>query len=64
MKMRNHEKCKFVGIGDVSIITNMRGHTLVLKNERYVSDLRLNLMPIGKLDNRGFASHLPMGCGS
>lgn len=52
--MGNHEKCKVVGIRDVSAVTNM-SHILILRNVRHVPYLRLNLMPIEKLDDRGSA---------
>lgn len=37
------------------------GHTLVLKNVRHVPNLMLNLIPIEKLDDKGFASHFANG---
>lgn len=40
----------------MSVVTNM-DHTLVLRNVRHVQELRLNLMLVGKLDDRGFVSH-------
>lgn len=35
VKMGNHEKCKVVGIRDVSAVTNM-SHILILRNVRHV----------------------------
>lgn len=31
VRMCNHEKCKVIGIGDMSVVINM-GHTLTLRN--------------------------------
>lgn len=60
VKMRNHKKYMVVGIRNASVVTNM-SHILVLKNVNHVLDLRLNLMYVGKLDDRGIASHFANG---
>lgn len=43
IKMKNHERCKVIDNGDVSIMTNM-SHKLIWKNVRHVPEFRLNLM--------------------
>lgn len=53
--MGNNEKWKVIGIGDMSVVTNM-GHTLTLRNVRHVLNLKLNLMSLRKLADR-VASH-------
>ena len=42
MKMGNSSYSKIVGIGDVCVKTNV-GSTMMLKNVRYVPDLRMNV---------------------
>lgn len=43
IKMKNHERCKVIDNGDVSVMTNM-SHKLIWKNVRHVLEFRLNLM--------------------
>lgn len=53
VKMRNQDKSKVIDVEDVRVITNL-DHNLILKNVRYVSDLRMNLISISDLDDRSY----------
>ncbi|CAL5376159.1 unnamed protein product [Camellia sinensis] len=55
VRMGNSSYSKIVGIGDISIQTNI-GHKLVLKYVRHVPDLRLNLISRSALDRQGYTS--------
>ena len=54
--MGNDGASKIIGMGDVSLKTNT-GCELLLKNVRHVSEMRLNLISVGKLDDEGYASY-------
>ena len=54
--MGNDGASKIIGMGDVYLKTNT-GCELLLKNVRHVSDIRLNLISIGKLDVEGYESY-------
>ena len=56
VKMGNCVTCKIVSIGDITSMIDT-GHELVLKEVRHVSDIRLNLISIGKLDDVGLVNH-------
>ena len=56
VRMGNDGASKIIGMGDVSLETNT-GCELLLKNVRYVSDMRLNLISVGKLDDEGYESY-------
>ena len=56
VRMGNDGASKIIGIEDVSLKTNTRCE-LLLKNVRNVSDIRLNLISIGKLDDKGYKSY-------
>ena len=51
--MENSSYSKIVGIGDISIQTNV-GHKLVLKDVRHDPDLYLNLISGSALDRQGY----------
>ena len=53
--MGNSRVSMIVGIGDVCLETSI-GNKLVLKGVRHVSDIRLNLISIGRLDDKGFTN--------
>ena len=44
-----------VGIGDMCLETSL-GTRLVLKYVKHVTDIQMNLISMGKLDNEGFYS--------
>ena len=48
------------GIGDVKIKTKL-GYEMMLKDMRHISDLRLNLLSIGRLGDEGFESKFGRG---
>ena len=54
--MGNDGVSKIIGMGDVYLKTNT-GCELVLKNMRYVSDIRLNLISIRKLDDKDYENY-------
>ena len=53
--MGNKGVSKIVGIGDVFSETSI-GNKLVLKDVRYVPNIRLNLISTGRLDDEGFTN--------
>jgi len=60
VKMENQVSSEIVGIGDITLITNT-GCKLMLKDTRHVSDMCLNLISVGKLDDAGFVNHFGGG---
>ena len=56
VRIGNDGASKIIGMGDVYLETNT-GCELLLKNVRHVSDIRLNLISIGKLDDKGYESY-------
>ena len=50
VRMRNEEASEIVGIRDIFLETSI-GCKLLLKDVRYVPDIRLNLISTGKLDD-------------
>ncbi|BBH02603.1 hypothetical protein Prudu_013229 [Prunus dulcis] len=57
VRMRNDKLSKIVGRRDVSFKTNTSCH-LVLKDVKYVPDMRLNLISIGLHDDEGYINRL------
>jgi hypothetical protein len=55
VKMGNNDVAKVVGIGDVCLEMS-NGMKLVLRDVKHISDIRLNLISIGKLDDDGYCS--------
>ena len=53
--MGNDGTTKAIGMGDVCLETN-NDIILFLKNFKYISDIRMNLISIGKLDDEGFCN--------
>ena len=53
--MGNSGVSKIVGIGDICLETTI-GNKLVLKDVRHVPDIRLNLISISRLDDKGFTN--------
>ncbi|RVX08547.1 Retrovirus-related Pol polyprotein from transposon TNT 1-94 [Vitis vinifera] len=53
--MGNSGASKIVGIGDIFLETSI-GNKLVLKDVRYVPNIHLNLISIGRLDDEGFTN--------
>ena len=56
VRIGNDGVFKIIGMGDVYLETNTR-RELLLKNVQHVSDIRLNLISIGKLDDEGYESY-------
>ena len=56
VRMGNNGTSKIVGIGDICLETSI-GSKLILKDVRHVSDIRLNLISTGRLDDEGFAHY-------
>lgn len=54
--MSNNETCKIVRVSDV-LLTTALGCKLRLKDVICVPKLKLNLISLGKLDNKSFPSH-------
>jgi hypothetical protein len=52
--MGNHNLCKTVGIGSIKMLNHDRS-TRVLKDVRYVSNLKKNLISLGVLESKGLA---------
>jgi hypothetical protein len=60
VKMGNEAKCEILGMGDIQLETSI-GCKLLLKNVRYVPEMRFNLISIGKLDDGGYHNYLGGG---
>ena len=60
VKMGNEGACRIVSIGDVWLTTSI-GCKLLLKEVRHVLEVRLNLMPAGRLDNEGYEGSIRNG---
>lgn len=60
MKMGNSNYSRIVGISDVWIKTNV-GCTMILKDVRYVQDLRMNVLSTLAMDRAGYCKHLGNG---
>ena len=58
--MGNEVKCEIVGTRDVDLETSI-GCKLVLKDVRYIPEMRFSLISVGKLDDKGYHSHLGEG---
>lgn len=61
VKMGNKNSSQILGIGNICVTTNL-GTKMVLKDVRFVPDLRLNLLSTGKLDEEGYTSSFGKGC--
>ncbi|WKA06698.1 hypothetical protein VitviT2T_024587 [Vitis vinifera] len=55
VRMGNDGSAKSIGIGDVRLETS-NGTMLTLKNVKHISDIRMNLISTGKLDDEGFCN--------
>ena len=60
VKMGNEGACRIVGIGDVCLTTST-GHKLLLKDVRHVSEVCLNLISAGRLDDEGYTGSIQSG---
>lgn len=60
VKWKNYDKSKVVGAGDTKVVTNF-GHNLILKNVHHILNLRMNLMLVGDLNDRGYESIFAKG---
>ena len=60
VKMGNSSYSKILRIGDVCIETNV-GSTMMLKEVRHVSDLRMNVFSILAIDRAGYCNYLGNG---
>ena len=60
VKIGNESVSQIVGIGDICIQTSM-GCTLMLKDVRHISDLRLNLISVHVLDKDGYSHFISSG---
>ena len=56
VRMGNNGASKIIGMKDIYLETNT-GCELLLRNVRHISDIRLNLISIGKLDDEGYKSY-------
>ena len=56
VKMGNDSYADIVGIGDIYVRTNT-GYTLILKDVRYVPNIRLNLISTHVLDKEGYGNY-------
>lgn len=56
LRIGNNGASKIIGMGDVYLETNI-GYELLLKDAQHVSDIRLNLISIEKLNNKGYKSY-------
>ena len=59
-RIDNKDTLPIVGVGGIHVKKNL-SYKFVLKNMRYVPDLRLNLIAPGKLDNDGYINFLGEG---
>jgi hypothetical protein len=57
VRMGNEAKSEIVGMGDIQLETSI-GCKLLLKNVRYVPEMRFSLISIGKLDDEGYHNYL------
>ncbi|KAK8601314.1 hypothetical protein V6N12_051151 [Hibiscus sabdariffa] len=55
LKMGNDGLVSVTGMGDVSLVSN-NGTKLILKDVRHASDIRLNSISTGRLDDEGFVT--------
>jgi hypothetical protein len=60
VRMENEAKCEIVGMGDIQLETSI-GCKLLLKDVRYVPEMRFSLISIGKLDDEGYHNYLGGG---
>jgi len=60
VRMRNEAKCEILGMGDIQLETSI-GCKLLLKNVRYVPEMRLSSISIGKFDDEGYHNYLGGG---
>jgi hypothetical protein len=60
VRMGNEAKCEIVGMGDIQLETSI-GCKLLLKDVRYVPEMRFSLISIGKLDDEGYHNYLGGG---
>ena len=60
VKMGNDGSCRIVGMGNVCLMTFI-GCRMVLRDVRHVLDVRLNLIPLGRLDDVGYSSAFQNG---
>ena len=59
--MGNEDVTKIVGMGDISLETNIGCKKLLLRDVRHVPDIRLNLIFAGKLDDKGYNNNFSDG---
>ncbi|KAM2983981.1 hypothetical protein FF2_009854 [Malus domestica] len=60
VKMGNENYSKILGICDICLRTNLDCQ-LMLKDVKYIPDIRLNLISIGTLDRQGYYYHIGEG---
>jgi hypothetical protein len=60
VRMRNEAKCEILGMRDIQLETSI-GCKLLLKNVRYVPEMRLSSISIGKFDDEGYHNYLGGG---
>ena len=60
MILGNDGACRIDGIGDVYLLTSM-GCGMVLKDVHHVTDIRLNLISTGRLDDKGYNGNFQNG---
>jgi hypothetical protein len=60
VKMGNEVECEIMGMGDIQLETSIECK-LLLKDVRYVPEMRFSLISIGKLDDEGYHNYLGSG---
>lgn len=60
VKMGNNDMARIIGMEDVHLKTT-NGTKLVLKSVRHIESLRLNVLPVGLLDQEGYLSRFGDG---
>jgi hypothetical protein len=56
VRMGNEAKCEIIGMRDIQLETNI-GCKLLLKDVRYVPEMRFSLISIGKLDDEDYHNY-------
>ncbi|KAG8367017.1 hypothetical protein BUALT_Bualt16G0028600 [Buddleja alternifolia] len=60
VRMANHGVTEVIGMGNINLETDT-GCRLILRDVRYIPNIRLNIISTGKLDDDGYVSHFGEG---
>ncbi|KAG8376743.1 hypothetical protein BUALT_Bualt09G0095500 [Buddleja alternifolia] len=60
VRMANHGVTEVIGMGNINLETDT-GCRLILRDIRHISDIRLNIISTGKLDDDGYVSNFGEG---